>query len=92
MKKLYDKKDREIKEFDLIKVYHFTDRRNRKRYMYKWVKRATAGKLEGWAAFHLSHDNGFFWLAAIAENNGVLPDVEIIQRGCKDQTEDDRNI
>lgn len=92
MKKLYDKKDREIREFDLIKVFHFTDHRNRKRYMYKWVKKMTIGKVEGFAAYHLSHDDGYFWLSAIADELGVLRDIEIIQRGSKNQTEDDQNI
>jgi hypothetical protein len=37
MKPIYDIKGREIKPFDLIKLYHFTGSRRKKYYMYKWV-------------------------------------------------------
>lgn len=34
---LVDMHGREIKEFDVLKMYHFTDTRRKKHYMYKWV-------------------------------------------------------
>lgn len=34
---LYDKNRRPIKVGDVLKVYHFTGKRNKKHYMYKYV-------------------------------------------------------
>lgn len=35
MEKIYDKTGREILPFDVVKVFHFTDNRRKKHYMYK---------------------------------------------------------
>lgn len=34
-----DKNGNEIKEFDVLKVFHFIGKRRKKHYMYKWVKK-----------------------------------------------------
>jgi len=84
---VYDKTGREIKVGDVLKVFHFTGARWRKRYfMYKQVMReATLGKGEGRADyFFVSHlnmvpegqrDDGYY----ICRDGSALQEVEILQ-------------
>lgn len=76
-KALYDNKGKEICEFDVIKVFHFIGARGKKHYMYKWVKKhISTGKLVAW---HLTSEDGYYFLFPLADENGVLSDTEIVQ-------------
>ena len=75
---LKDKNGQEVQPFDLLKVYHFIDRRGTKCYMYKWV-REMYGKL---VCYHLSSefDGDCYRLDCHKPNeNGLCTDIEIIQ-------------
>jgi hypothetical protein len=75
----YDKNGVEIKEFAVLKIFHYTARLRRKKcYMYKWVKRRN-GELVG---FHLTDDSeSWFSLRAIAnKETGIIQDAEIVQQ------------
>lgn len=41
----YDSHNNKIKEFDVVKVFHFTGARRKKHYMYKWIRKDSKGKL-----------------------------------------------
>lgn len=83
----FDKNGKEIKEFSVIKVFHFKgvneQGRGRKNYfMYKWVqlKSLRQGDKKYWAAVHLTNASGdYFHLRSIADSNRCLPDVEVVQ-------------
>lgn len=77
-----DKKGREFKIGDVVKVYHYTARQRReKRYMYKQV----TGEWYDGDAWYLSHldlhhevgnvDSGYF----LWKNKGILTAYEIVQ-------------
>lgn len=82
-KPLFDKNGKEIQNFDLLKIFHFTgvneQGRGRKHYyMYKWVK-IIDGKFLG---YHLNNDeeNSYFLLSGIADKDTrVIKDAEIVQ-------------
>lgn len=69
---LRDKTGREIKEFDVIKMFHFVGARNKRHYMYKWVI-AKDDRLYG---HHLGRkgDKDAFMLS-----QDLLQDTEIVQ-------------
>lgn len=76
---LYDKKGREIHEYDVLKIFHFIGQRNKKHYMYKHVTTLN-NKLY---AKHLSklsegESDGYF-LKYQADESGRLDDTEIVQ-------------
>ncbi len=78
MKKVLDKKGNEIREFDVLKVFHFIGAvRRKKHYMYKWVQ-IKNGELCG---LHL-HDNSGesfpLWVCADKDTH-VFTDAEIVQ-------------
>jgi hypothetical protein len=78
----YDKNGKEIKEFAVLKVFHFTGARRKRHYMYKWVKLIEArGKL-CWGAYHLSEDspNAYYHLQFVANAQRQLTDTEIVQQ------------
>lgn len=82
-----DKNGKVIKEFDLLKVYHFTGARKKKYYMYKWVKRdKSTGHLMGHS---LNYEDHCFNLYSAVNNDLIWEDAEIIQRGCKDSHKED---
>ena len=82
----FDKKGKQIKEFALLKVYHFLGvndqgRGRKHHYMYKWVKlKEFKGKMY-WVALHLTKgDDGYYNLRAVADKQTrIIPDCEIIQ-------------
>lgn len=75
---MIDKKGKTIKEWDLLKIYHFTGARRKKYYMYKWIKKdLQTGDLMGYSLNHTGH---YFNLYSIAKN-GIIKDGEIVQRG-----------
>ena len=92
-KPFFDKHWKEIKEFDLLKIFHFLGvneqgRGRKKYYMYKWVKNkhmiARDGTAYTWYALHLNNDkgDGFYlssqWRQEWAPENRVLSQVEIV--------------
>lgn len=78
MRKILDKKGREIKEFAVIKVFHYTAAlRREKVYMYKWVM-IKDGELFG---MHLTDSTGSgspLW-PLLDEETGRI-DAEIVQQ------------
>jgi len=78
MKIVKDKKGVNIKEFDVLKIYHYTAALRRKKcYMYKWVQ-IKNGELY---AVHLSSNNndGFFLWPQADQDTRIYPSVEIVQ-------------
>lgn len=81
-----DENGKEIKEFALLKVYHFKgvnlQGRGRKiYYMYKWVRlKESNGKL-WWVAWHLQNDKeSCYALRAVADpKTRIIKGTEIIQ-------------
>ncbi len=67
MRTYYDNRGVEIKEFDLLKFYHFTDRKGIRNYMYKWV-RIVDGEL---VAMHLDNKDGYIGLYSLVDYNTV---------------------
>jgi len=55
---LYDKRGRQIKPFDVLKMFHFIGSRRKKYFMYKWVI-VKNGHLYG---HHLDGTEGMFLL------------------------------
>lgn len=81
----YDKTGRQIMVGDVLKVYHFTGARWRKRYfMYKQVVGHRPARDSGCGFLVISHLNmktpderdGGYW---IAQDGKVLSDTEIVQ-------------
>lgn len=81
----FDEKGKKIKEFSVIKIFHFkgvngkgTGRKNY--FMYKWVKQIEFNGKWTWVALHLSDDSGdYFHLRTIADKDRVLKGVEVVQ-------------
>lgn len=76
--KLFDKHGTEVKEFAVLKIFHFIGARKKKHYMYKWVRNVN-GRLVG---MHLdsADEDSHFHLRCIANADGVMADVEIVQQ------------
>jgi len=83
----FDENGKEIKEFALLKIYHFLgvnkQGRGRKHYyMYKWVRlREFKGK-KYWIAMHLNNDknSNYYNLRAVADKQTrIIKGTEIIQ-------------
>ncbi len=82
-----DEKGREIREFDLIKVYHFkgVNEQGRGRkiyYMYKWVRLKEHKGKQWWVAMHLSSESesNYYNLIAVADKETrVIKGTTIIQ-------------
>ncbi len=85
MSAVYDKTGREIKVGDMLKVYHFTGARWRKRYfMYKQVTHETTLGKDSTRYLRVSHlnlkaadeqDSGYH----LALDGKVMTDTEIVQ-------------
>lgn len=76
-----DKNGNEIKEFDVLKVFHFIGKRRKKHYMYKWVKKDPEyGYL---VAHHLVNDdpNSYYplWTQVKTAECGIIEGTEIVQ-------------
>ena len=76
MNKIYDKTGREIKLFDVIKIFHFRTKR-KKYYMYKHVvgERTTQGT-DYFLFSHLSEDQSTYMEV---KDNKIREDMEIVQ-------------
>jgi len=79
----FDKNGREIKEFAVLKVFHFIGARRKKHYMYKWVRlKEWDGKLY-WIARHLASDGEgeYYHLRTSADpETRILKGTEIVQQ------------
>lgn len=84
----FDFKGKEIKEFSVLKVYHFkgVNERGQGRkiyYMYKWVRlKEFSGKMY-WVAMHLTTDDpqGYYNLRAVADKETrIIKGTEIVQQ------------
>lgn len=79
----FDETGREIKEFAVIRVFHFIGARRKKHYMYKWVRlKEWDGRLY-WIAKYLSKDSesGYYHLRTSDNNNDrILKGVMIVQQ------------
>jgi len=78
MKQIFDMKGKEIKEFDLLKTFHFTAAvRREKHYLYHWVK-IKNGEL---VAFFLdgSDESRPLWASA-SDYPYTMKETEIINR------------
>lgn len=82
-KPYYDENGNEIKELDVIKVFHFIGRRRKKHYMYKWIWLHENENQRYWVAKHLSSKNPFDFVPLKAldkyPNGRHLKGVEIVQ-------------
>ena len=83
----YDKNGRRIKEFDLIKVFHFIGAHNKKYYLYKWIRKDNGGRL---CMKHLGYDkSNLVHLEAVTKKRGdcwAWEDAEIVSYEAKDET------
>lgn len=80
----YDENGREIKEFTVIRVFHYIGARKKKHYMYKWVKlKEFHGQLY-WVGYHLCDDNdninSYYQLRFSANKDRILEDAVIVQQ------------
>ena len=83
----FDKNGKEIKEFSVLKVYHFkgvnAQGRGRKiYYMYKWVRLKESRGSMWWVARHLQSDDegSYYALKAVADpKTRIINGSEIVQ-------------
>lgn len=83
----FDKNGKEIKEFAVLKMFHFKGRneqgRGRKNYyMYKWVRLYEWNGKKYWVAYHLTNgkESSFFNLRAVANEKRIINGCEIVQQ------------
>lgn len=77
--KLLDKHGREIREFAVLKIFHFVGRRRKKHFMYKWVRKVD-GHLVG---RHLTDDQPHSWFSLrslVDKVTGKIESAEIVQQ------------
>ena len=75
----FDKNGIEIREFAVIKVFHFIGARKKKHYMYKWV-RLVNGHLVGMHLANADPDSWFSFRGMADPKTGIIADVEIVQQ------------
>lgn len=83
----FDKNGKQIKEFAVLKVYHFLgvneQGRGRKHYyMYKWVRLKEFKGKKYWVAWHLTKGDGASYnlLAVADKQTRIIADAEIVQQ------------
>lgn len=82
----FDQNGKEIKEFAVLKVYHFKgvneQGRGRKHYyMYKWIRLKESNSKLWWYAMHLSDAEGSYPLRAAADpETRIIKGTEIVQQ------------
>ncbi len=80
----FDENRVEIKEFALIRVFHFIGARRKKHYMYKWVKLKEFKGTLYWVAYHLENDtdsiHGYYHLRHCADENRVIKGTVVVQQ------------
>ena len=74
----FDKHGKQIREFDVLKVFHFIGSRRKKHYAYKWVRFDARGLL---AIMHLDSGNGETvpLMSCVRTVDGIWKDTEIVQ-------------
>ena len=76
----YDKHGIRLREFDVVKIFHFIDQRRKNHYMYKWLRKNEKGEL---CMRHLDGpDARLVPLVAVTktiDGRKVLPDSEVVQ-------------
>ncbi len=73
----FDKAGNQIKEFDVLKVFHFIGARRKRHYMYKLVRRDDKGRM---AIMHLTaSDEPMVPMMAVTNKDGVFEEAEIVQ-------------
>ena len=79
----YDKNGKGIKEYSLLKMYHFTGARKKKYYMYKFIKILDCVNGTGYyIGNHLDGTESWFSLRSIADpETRVITSCEIVQGG-----------
>lgn len=88
---LFDRHGKEIREFDLIKVFHFTGDNGRggmkNFYMYKWVLLRELNGMLHWFGSHLdgNSEREGYWLGFSVSENRVIVDAEIVQSAHEDR-------
>lgn len=78
-----DKNGIEIKEFALLKVFHFIGSRRKRHYMYKQARLIEDKEKMWWVFYHLENDDNNNWYSARCYNSGetrIINEVEIIQQ------------
>ena len=82
----YDKKGYPIRPGDVLKVYHFTDYRNRKHYMYKLAWHLELNGKTYLMGCHLGEDSipGCTTKNSFSIPSGILEDYQIVQGYCTD--------
>lgn len=78
-RKIFDKTGKEIKEFAMLKFFHFIGARRKKHYMYKWV-RVVDGCLVGMHLTNAKLDSWFVLWTLANEETGIISDAEIVQQ------------
>ena len=83
--KLYDEKGKELKDGQLVRVFHFTGARNKKNYMYKQISKVEKGLY----AMHLpvnlpctDNNRPGYWPAYEADADGIIEGTRIVQCYC----------
>lgn len=76
----YDSKGNELREFDVVKVFHFIGKRRKRHYMYKWIRKDDSGRL---CMKHLADDaSQLVSLSAVCKKTPaawIWVDAEIVQ-------------
>ena len=78
----FDENGTEIKEFAVIRVFHFIGSRRKKHYMYKWIRLIQKQDKKFWAAMHLTNaSDSSYWLRAVCNpTNRRLEGSVIVQQ------------
>lgn len=85
----YDKKRYPIRPGDILKVYHFTDYKKIKHYMYKMAWHLELNGKTYLMACHLGEDSisGCTTKNSYAIESGILEDYQIVQGYCNEDDE-----
>ena len=76
----FDDKGNVIREFAILKIFHFVGVRRKKHFMYKWVRLVEWKGDKYWVALHLSDDSGdYFHLRTLANRCRVIKGCEVVQ-------------
>jgi len=79
----YDKNGTEIKEFAVLKIFHFVGVGKKHHYMYKWVRLKEHKGEKYWIAMHLVNDkpSNYYNLRSVADKGTrVIQNAEIVQQ------------
>ena len=78
-KTFYDKKGRQLKDYDLIKIYFYTID-NKRSFTFKWVRTKLFWDTEYFVGMHMNSSHGdYLSLNQFADKEGYMKNVEIVQ-------------